>query len=62
MHKMILRLKSGREFWFECESFKIERFKYDGSLSNFTYNGGVGSCPLWFDIEDIEAIIEEVEQ
>ena len=62
MHKMILRLKSGREIVFECESYTIERFKYDGGLANFTYNGGVGSCPLWFAIEDIEAIIEEVEQ
>ena len=56
MNKVVLRLKSGREFMFECESYKIERFKYDGSLSNFTYKGGIGECPIWFDPDDVEAI------
>ncbi len=56
MNKVILRLKSGREFVFECESYGIERFRYDGSLSDFTYKGGIGECPIWFDPDDVEAI------
>ena len=41
---------------FECESYGIERFRYDGSLSDFTYKGGIGECPIWFDPDDVEAI------
>lgn len=42
MHKMILRLRIGREFVFECESYTIERLKYDGSLDTLKriYQGG----------------------
>lgn len=56
MNKVILRLKSGREFVFECESYSLQIFKHDGSLSNFTYKGGVGECPVWFNPDDVEAI------
>ena len=56
MNKIILRLKSGREFRFECESYSLHTLKLDNSLYGFTYKGGVGECPIWFDIDDIEAI------
>lgn len=56
MNKVILRLKSGREFVFECESYSLQIFKLDGSLSDFTYKGGVGECPIWFRPDDVEAI------
>ena len=56
MNKVILRLKSGREFAFECESYSLQTFKLDGSLSDFTYKGGVGECPIWFNPDDVEAI------
>ena len=57
MNKIILRLKSGREFVFECESYSLQTLKLDGSLSDFTYKGGVGECPIWFSIDDVEAIV-----
>lgn len=57
MNKVILRLKSGREFVFECESYSLQTLKLDGSLSDFTYKGGVGECPIWFSIDDVEAIV-----
>ena len=57
MNKVILRLKSGREFVFECESYSLQTFKMDGSLSDFTYKGCVGECPIWFSIDDVEAIV-----
>lgn len=56
MNKVILRLKSGREFAFECESYSLQVFKMDGSLCDFTYNGGIGECPIWFKPDDVEAI------
>ena len=57
MNKVILRLKSGREFVFECESYSLQTLKLDGSLSDFTYKGGVGECPIWFSPDDVEAIV-----
>lgn len=56
MESVILRLKSGREFRFECTSYSIQTLKQDGSLCGFKYEGGVGECPIWFDVNDIEVI------
>ena len=56
MQKVILRLKSGREFVFECDSYSLHTLKLDGSLCDFTYKGGIGECPIWFDVEDVEVI------
>lgn len=56
MHKIIVRLKSGREFSFKCKEYSIKTFKMDGSLSDFSYKGGVGECPIYFQMDDIEAI------
>ena len=56
MNKVILRLKSGREFKFECTEYSIKTLKQDGSLCGFNYKGGVGECPIWFNVDDIEVI------
>ena len=56
MKDIILRLKSGREFHFSCESYKIITSKYDGSLADFSYKGGKGECPIYFMVNDVEAI------
>lgn len=56
MESVILRLKSGREFRFECTEYSIQTLKQDGSLCGFKYEGGVGECPIWFDVDDIEVI------
>lgn len=56
MHEIVVRLKSGREFHFKCREYNIKTFKQDGSLAEFTYDGGVGECPLYFQVTDIEAI------
>ncbi len=56
MKKVILRLKSGREFVFECESYSLQTYKSDGSICGFTYKGGIGECPIWFSFDDVEAI------
>ena len=56
MNKIILRLKSGREFVFECESYSLRTSNLDGSLCEFNYKGCVGECPIWFSPDDVEAI------
>ena len=69
MKEIVMRLKSGREFRFKCEEYTIEIFKPTGTLSDFSYKGGVGECPIYFRMEDVECIaiigkeqIEELEQ
>ena len=56
MTEVILRLKSGREFTFKCEEYSLHTLKLDGSLCDFTYKGGIGECPIWFNTDDVEAI------
>lgn len=56
MKEIVLRLKSGREFRFKCEEYSISTFKIDGTISNFSYKGGVGECPIYFLTQDIECI------
>jgi len=56
MNEIIMRLKSGREFRFKCEEYTIKTFKIDGTLSDFSYKGGVGECPVYFQAQDIECI------
>lgn len=69
MNEIVMRLKSGREFRFKCEEYTIKTFKPTGTLSDFSYKGGVGECPIYFQAQDIECIaiiekeqIEELEQ
>lgn len=57
MHEIVIRLKSGREFQFKCEEYTIETFKMDGTLSEFSYKGGVGECPIYLQEQDIECIV-----
>lgn len=56
MHDIVMRLKSGREFRFKCEKYTIETYALNGELSEFTYEGGVGECPIYFQREDVECI------
>ena len=60
MPRLIMRLKSGREFKFSCKTYRLEKYKIDGKLCSFEYTGGVGECPVYFDVNDIEAIIETI--
>ena len=62
MHSMIMRLKSGREIKFACKTYKFERFKLDGGLLSFEYTGGVGECPIYFNVDDIELILEIIDE
>lgn len=58
MHKMMVRLKSGREFRFSCESYTIEKSTDSGMITRFNYEGGQGECPTYFTLNEIEAISE----
>ena len=59
MIKLIIRMRSGREFRLTCSSYKIYAFEIDGSLYDFTWADGTGECPQWLDVSQIEAIVEE---
>lgn len=56
MNEIVMRLKSGREFRFKCEEYTIKTFKPTGTLSEFSYEGGVGECPIYYELPDIECI------
>jgi hypothetical protein len=58
---MIMRMKSGNEFHFSCESYTIKSIKFSGEITEFTYEGGRGECPIYFRIGDIESIAEVYE-
>ena len=56
MHDIMMRLKSGREFRFKCEEYTIKTHELNGMLSEFSYKGGMGECPIYYHIEDVECI------
>lgn len=62
MHSMIMRLKSGREIKFACETYRFENLKNCGELVSFEYTGGVGECPVYFKVADIEVIMEIIDE
>lgn len=56
MNDIVIRFKSGREFRFKCEEYTIRTVKLDGTLSEFSFKGGVGECLVYFQVQDIESI------
>lgn len=57
MNKIMLQLKSGREFMFECESYSLQIFKLDDRLCDFVYEGGIEECSIYLNSKDVEAIV-----
>lgn len=62
MHSMIMRLKSGREIKFTCKTYALEKLKLSGELAGFEYTGGVGECPIYINMDDIELILEIIDE
>lgn len=62
MHSMVVRLKSGREIRFACKTYKFEKANINGKLLSFECTGGVGECPVYFNVDDIEAIMEIIDE
>lgn len=56
MYQITMVFKSGKEYSFSCENYKLERLAYGGGLYNFSYEHGVGICPIYYKDEDIESI------
>lgn len=52
--------KSGKEYHFRCKSYTLEKFSVSGELFSFSYEGGVGECPIFFRTEDIESIAIDI--
>lgn len=57
-HKMILRLKSGREIRFTCDEYKINRLKMTGELTSYEFTNVTGEYLAYISLDDVEAIIE----
>lgn len=56
MEKIRMVFKSGKEYNFLCKSYTIEKFSLSGELCRFSFEGGVGECPIFFKVSDIESI------
>lgn len=62
MHKVNIRFKSGKECVFECKDYSLEKSSLTGELFSFSYKGGVGECPVFFKVGDIESISEFIDK
>ena len=62
MHKVNVRFKSGKDCVFECERYVLEKSSLTGDLFKFSYEGGVGECPVFFKVGDIESISEFIDK
>ena len=62
MHNMIMKLKNGQEIKFACKTYELEKFNMGGGLLSFKYTGGVGECPVYFRMDDIETIVEIIDE
>ena len=62
MFQITMRFKSGKEYNFQCESYETIRGGFTGDLINFSYEGGIGTCPVFYRIDDIESIAVLIEE
>lgn len=58
MHEIIMRMRSGREYRFTCKEYKISKFEETGKLIGFSAKEVIGECPIFFEIPDVESIVE----
>ena len=56
MIEMTVVFKSGKEYHFSCTSYKLIKSPLTGGLVEFSYEGGIGNCPIYLSVEDIESI------
>ena len=61
MFNITMVFKSGKEYHFKCKDYSITKFQMTESLYSFSYKGGIGECPIYFQVEDIESIAVELE-
>ena len=59
--KVCLRLKSGKEFQFECTSYRIRKYDLTGELKEVEFEGATGDCPVYFRTADVESISRYIE-
>ena len=55
MFEITMGFKSGKEYHFKCEEYKLEKNLW-GDLINFSYENGSGECPIFYRADDIESI------
>ena len=56
-HRIRFILKNGRDFVFHCESGRVKT--ENGEIIGYALAGITGSMPLYIDIEQIAAVIDE---
>ena len=62
MSKITISFKNGNEIKLECDSFTVKTSITTGEITSVAWEGEKNINPLFFRIEDIESIVEELEQ
>ena len=52
-------LKNGTEFVMTCEKLKCSYSKLDGELTSVKYEGASANIPLYLDVRQVAAILQE---
>ena len=52
-------LKNGIEFVMTCEKLKCSYSKLDGELTSVEYEGASANIPLYLDVSQVAAILQE---
>lgn len=53
-HELTICFKSGKEYRFRCEKYKVEHD--EGLLTRVYFTGATGVFPIYFRLEEIESI------
>ena len=60
MYKITINFLNGHGYTFRCKHYSITRNGL-GTPVGFSYEGGVGECPVYFKFDEVEAVLAEVE-
>lgn len=59
MSKFKIVLKNGFSFDMECENVKVTYSTLTGEASKFNYEGCTNNIPIYLDVSQIVAVIQE---
>lgn len=59
LRKFKIVLKNGYSFDMECEVVKVTYSTLTGEISNLKYEGCVHNAPIYLDVSEIVAVIQE---
>lgn len=58
-HKIRIVLRNGYDFTFLCDEFKVKTI--DAELSGYSFTGAAPTVPMFINLSDVLAIIDEGE-